>query len=67
MRDTLGNCPICGHQESSYDDWIYEGYREDPKTGQLVRAFRCAHCQHVVTPDSDDDALMELWQREAWT
>lgn len=52
--DTLGNCPLCGHREASYDDWESLGYmftREWNDERVQVRVWRCRTCDGLVTPD----------------
>jgi uncharacterized Zn finger protein len=49
--DTLGDCPRCGHREATYEDWIFEGYREGAERELPMRLFRCRSCGGFVTPD----------------
>jgi len=57
--DTLGDCPICGHKEQSYDDWESLGplnlktARGSLKT-LAMRVFRCRNCRGLITPDSPE-------------
>lgn len=54
-RDTVGDCPLCGHQESSYTDWRFLGHRRSPQAKRgtdSVRVWECLTCHALVTRDS---------------